>query len=130
MYKSIGIDLIEIDRMEKALERRPSLCRRLFSQGEIDYCLRRGRPGASFAARFAAKEAVRKACSAAGVGAMPWREIEILLTEGKPVVYLSGLAASLAVELGIDSLLVSLSHSRYYACAVVLAEGSRETVGN
>jgi len=74
MILGIGIDIIEIDRVEKALARRKGLVRRLFTQQEIAYCKRRGRAAASFAARFAAKEAVRKACSSVLPDRMlPWR---------------------------------------------------------
>lgn len=123
MVRGIGIDIIEIDRMERALARQPRLRERLFSSREIAYCLQRSRPAASFAARFAAKEAVRKACGAGG--GMPWREIEVILGEGLPRIHLSQNAAQLARRLGVEDFVVSLSHSRACACAVVLALGAR-----
>ena len=57
----VGIDLLEIERMEQALERRPGLALRLFTDGERAYAARRARPGQHLAARFCAKEAVAKA---------------------------------------------------------------------
>ncbi|HKQ18031.1 MAG TPA: 4'-phosphopantetheinyl transferase superfamily protein, partial [Solirubrobacterales bacterium] len=58
---ALGIDLIEIDRVERALERRPRLAERLFRRGELAACANRARPGRHLAARFAAKEAAIKA---------------------------------------------------------------------
>src|SRR5690554_6290809 len=94
MVLGIGIDIIEIDRVEKALARRKGLLRRLFTQQEIAYCNRRGRAAASFAARFAAKEAVRKACSAVMPDQIfPWLEIEIVMEGERPQVKLLGNSA-------------------------------------
>lgn len=124
MIKGIGIDLVEIERIERALARRSRLQERLFSSWEIAYCLERGHPPSSFAAHFAAKEAVRKACSQAGArGVMAWRETEIRTGADGPRVYLRGRAAQLACQQGIKDFYISLSHSRIYACAVVLATG-------
>ena len=61
MAIGLGIDLIEIDRVERALERRPRLAERLFTPAELSYARNRARPGRHLAARFAAKEAVIKA---------------------------------------------------------------------
>ncbi|MBT9157013.1 MAG: Holo-(acyl-carrier-protein) synthase [Firmicutes bacterium] len=125
MVKGVGIDIIEIERLEKALARRKLLLERLFTGQELAYCMERSRPAASFAARFAAKEAVRKACSKIMSGqVMPWREIEVVLEDGRPEIRLSGKSAQLAYGGGIVNLQVSLTHSRDYACAVVTAEGS------
>ncbi|MDR9756119.1 MAG: holo-ACP synthase [Thermacetogeniaceae bacterium] len=124
MVLGIGIDIIEIDRVEKALARRKGLLRRLFTQQEIAYCNRRGRAAASLAARFAAKEAVRKACSSVMPDILfPWLEIEIAVEGERPQVKLLGSSAVEAEKRGIAELLVSLSHSRDYACASVVALG-------
>ena len=124
MVIGMGIDIIDIERMERALARRHRLMERLFTGREIAYCTGRSCPAASFAARFAAKEAVRKACSRALPGAvMGWREIEVLLESGRPEIRLTGQTAVLAAGAGIARLEVSLSHSRDHACAVVVAEG-------
>ena len=74
MATAVGIDLIEIERLERALERRPRLADRLFTAGELAYARGRARPGRHLAARFAAKEAVIKAL---GTGVPP-REIEVV----------------------------------------------------
>jgi holo-[acyl-carrier protein] synthase len=113
----IGIDLLEVERLEAALARRPRLAQRLFTEAELAEAHSRGRPGRHLAARFAAKEAAIKAL---GVG-VPVREIEV---EGggqeAPRLRLHGRAAALAEERGVD-LQVSLTHSREVAAAVVLA---------
>ncbi len=126
--KGIGIDIIEIERVKEALDRRPRLRERIFSPEEIAYCQGKRCPATSFAARFAAKEAVRKACSDGfGDEIMPWREIEIVSETGKPRVRLSGKSARLAEKKGITNFLVSLSHCKTYACAVVLAIGDQRS---
>jgi holo-[acyl-carrier protein] synthase len=109
----VGIDLIEIERVERALERRPKLADRLFTPGELAYARERARPGRHLAARFAAKEAVIKAL---GRGVPP-REIEVV--SGKPPkLRLHGLAAEVA---GDAEIAISLTHSRESAAAVAIA---------
>ncbi len=126
MVLGIGIDIIEIARVESALEKRGSLQERLFTPQEIAYCTARGRPGESLAARFAAKEAVRKACSAAMPGiVIPWLDIEIVMVDSRPTVNLLGNTAPSARKCGIQELLVTMSHSREYACASVLVLGEK-----
>lgn len=120
--KGIGIDIVEIGRIERAFARHPALLQRIFSRDEIAYCQRKKYPFASLAARFAAKEAVRKACRCVpGREVMPWREIEVISDGGVPRVRLSGKAAWVAEQKGIADFLISLSHSQEYACAVVVA---------
>jgi holo-[acyl-carrier protein] synthase len=122
MIIGVGIDIIEIERMERALARSSRLMERLFTGREIAYCTGRSSSAASFAARFAAKEAVRKACSRLLKAAvMEWREIEVVLESGRPEICLAGQTAILADRAGIAGLEVSLSHSRDYACAMAAA---------
>jgi holo-[acyl-carrier protein] synthase len=113
----IGIDLLEIERLERALERYPRLEARLFTDGERAYAAARRRPARHLAARFAAKEAVVKALGSRGFAP---REIEIEAGE-PPRVRLSGRTAGLAAERGL-SIQVSLTHGRDHAAAVALAE--------
>ncbi|CEP69257.1 Holo-[acyl carrier protein] synthase [Moorella glycerini] len=118
---SLGIDIIEIERLERALKRHPRLLARLFTAAEQEYCSSRHRPGASLAARFAAKEAVMKALGV-GLGSCSFRDIEISREEGgRPRVVLYGRAGELAREVGAGTIIVSLSHCRAYAAAVALA---------
>jgi holo-[acyl-carrier protein] synthase len=113
MAAGLGIDLIEIERVERALERRPRLAERLFTRAELAYAGERARPGRHLAVRFAAKEAVIKAL---GQGVPP-REIEVESGE-PPRVRLHGRAAELA---GDTEVAISLTHSRHTAAAVAIA---------
>jgi holo-[acyl-carrier protein] synthase len=118
----IGIDLIEIERLERALERRPGLADRVFLSGELAYAKSRRRPGPHLAARFAAKEAALKAL---GVGGVALREIEVEGGDREPPrLRLHGRAAEEAERRGL-TLAVSLTHSRGMAGAVVIARGDR-----
>jgi holo-[acyl-carrier protein] synthase len=110
----VGIDLIEIERVERALARRPRLAERLFRPDELAYASARRRPGRHLAARFAAKEAAIKAL---GGGCAP-RDIEVRAGE-PPTLILHGRARKAADERGVE-LAVSLTHSRETAAAVVL----------
>lgn len=110
----VGIDLLEIDRMERALARHPRLAERVFTDGEREYAARKGRPGRHLAARFAAKEAVVKALGLReGFG---FRDIEVVAGE-PPTVRLSGKAAEVADGRTVD---ISLTHSRENAAAVAV----------
>lgn len=110
-----GIDLIEIERLERALERRPRLAARLFTEAELEYAGARRRPGRHLAARFAAKEAAIKALGGSGVAP---REVEVVSTGAAPELRLLGNARRLARRRQV-ALRVSLTHSRELAAAVV-----------
>jgi holo-[acyl-carrier protein] synthase len=114
----IGIDLLEIERLERAIERRPRLAERVFSPPELEFARRHARPGRHLAARFCAKEAALKAL---GLTGLRLHEVEV---EGggseQPRLRLHGTAADLAAREGLE-LSVSLTHSRESAAAVVLA---------
>jgi holo-[acyl-carrier protein] synthase len=122
----VGVDLIEIARVERVLTRYGGrFLERVFTPAEILYC--RGHLP-ELAARFAAKEAVSKALgvglnhiSTHGIG---WQEVEVLPDPlGKPVVYLSGRARELAEVQGLAEWAISLSHGREHAIAFVVASG-------
>jgi holo-[acyl-carrier protein] synthase len=114
---SVGIDLLEIERLEQALERRPRLAERLFTDGERAYAAARARPGQHLAARFCAKEAVAKAL---GLEAWSFRDVEVTSSGGAPEVSLSGAAAERAAALGV-AVRISLTHTRSQAAAVAIA---------
>jgi holo-[acyl-carrier protein] synthase len=114
----VGIDLIEIARIERALERHPRLAGRLFTDAEIEYSAARGRPGRHLAARFAAKEAAIKA-----MGLSPGfrlNDIEVVAGEPPELRFHRDVAAD-AKERGL-SVKVSLTHDRETAGAVAIAE--------
>ena len=115
---SVGVDLIEIDRIAATLERFGTrFLERVYTPGEIAYC--RGR-APQLAARFAAKEAVMKALGT-GTRGIGWREVEVTRRRsGEPGIELHGRAIERARSIGIDRLAVSLSHSRGFAVASVV----------
>ena len=113
----VGIDLLEIDRLERALERRPRLAERLFTDAEREYAAGRARPGQHLAARFCAKEAVAKAL---GMEAWSFRDVEVLGRDGPPELRLHGTVAERARALGVH-VNVSLTHSRRDAAAIAIA---------
>ncbi|QEC50870.1 holo-ACP synthase [Baekduia soli] len=108
----VGLDLLEIDRLEAALARRPALAARLFTDAEQAYAAARRRPGQHLAARFCAKEAVAKAL---GLRAWSWRDIEVVTDGGPPRIVLHGPLSALGAS--VD---VSLTHSRETAGAVAV----------
>lgn len=112
----IGIDLVEVGRLERALERYPRLATRLFTERELSYCGEMRRPGRHLAARFAAKEATVKA-----MGLDPGHSMtEIEVEAGRPpVIRLHRGLAEQAADEGL-SLSLSLTHEREMAGAVVL----------
>jgi holo-[acyl-carrier protein] synthase len=112
----IGLDLLDIERMERALQRRPGLAQRLFTPGELAYAAARSRPGRHLAARFCAKEAVAKAL---GLTGWDFRDVEVVATDGPPLVRLSGAADRRAKELGVTAE-VSLSHTDTVAGAAAV----------
>jgi holo-[acyl-carrier protein] synthase len=112
----IGIDLLEVDRLEAALERRPRLARRLFTPGELSYARSMARPGQHLAARFCAKEAVAKAL---GLTGWSFRDVEVVATDAAPELRLSGTVAARAAELG-GELAISLTHTDELAGAVAV----------
>jgi holo-[acyl-carrier protein] synthase len=124
MTLSVGVDLVELDRIRRAVDRHGNrFLARIYTPDELSR-YRDRLP--ELAARFAAKEAVSKALgvgvnhmSAHGIG---WQEVEILPDpRGKPLVCLSGRAQALAEERGLLTWAISLSHGRDYAVAFVVA---------
>jgi holo-[acyl-carrier protein] synthase len=113
----IGLDLLEIERFERVLERRPRIADRLFTDAERRYAAAKARPGQHLAARFCAKEAVAKALALEG---WSFTEVEVVATGGAPDVRLSGRAGARAAELGVKVRL-SLTHTETTAGAVALA---------
>lgn len=115
--------MVEIARIRQAIEKNPHFMERVYTQQEIAYCQRKANPWQSFAARFAAKEAVSKALGT-GIGPVGLAEIEIVNAKhGQPGVCLHGKAQELAVSRNIQRVHVSLSHSEAYAIATTVLEG-------
>lgn len=119
----VGVDLIEIDRVRRTLERYPAFKLRCFTQEEIAYCDSRPNPAQHYAARFAGKEAVGKALGFGVATRFAWRDVEIH-GRPKPGVRLSGRVRSWADSVGAGSIDLSMTHSRELAAAIaVVADG-------
>jgi holo-[acyl-carrier protein] synthase len=113
---NVGVDLIEIERIRRALER-PGFRERCFTQSERDYCDSKKNPAESYAGRFAGKEAVGKAL---GCGVrFTWKEIEIV-GRPKPGVTLSGKTAAWAERVAAGRIDLSMTHSRELAAAIAV----------
>jgi holo-[acyl-carrier protein] synthase len=118
MIESVGIDIVEIDRIEESMvKRRERFLERLYTPAERDYCMSKAKASMYLAGRFAAKEAVLKVLGT-GLRNVKWTDIEIIKDDlGKPHVRLSGKALEIAKKMGLVNILLSISHSRDYAVA-------------
>ena len=125
MILGIGIDLVEIARLEQVLERHGGRARRrLFTPGEVEYCDRAGRPAESFAARFAAKEAFFKAVGTGWGQGISWTDVEVVsAASGAPGLRLQGGALRRLEALGARRTHLTLTHSGSTAAAFVILEG-------
>ncbi len=115
MIIGVGTDVVDLARLERSLERTPTLRDRLFTPGEA------GLPLESLAARFAAKEALAKALGAPGD--LSWHDAEVVTdVSGWPSFELRGSVAARAEQLGVERVHVSLSHDAGVAVAFVVLE--------
>ncbi|MEI6663068.1 MAG: holo-ACP synthase [Actinomycetes bacterium] len=118
----LGIDLLEIDRLEIALDRRPGLAGRLFTEAELEWCSRRKRPARHLAGRFCAKEASIKAM---GLRSATIKEFEVVGGGSqRPEIRLHGRAREIA-ELAEVELIVSITHGREIAAATATLRSRR-----
>ena len=116
----LGIDICEIGRMERALERHPTMRERVFTPEEIAYCDSKGRPAESYAGRFAAREATIKALG--GYRGKRWHDVSVARQpSGAPAIRLEGNAKRRADALGVSGVLVTFTHERTSAVAVAIA---------
>jgi len=116
----LGVDVCEIDRMERALARHPTMRERVFTPEERAYCDGKARPAESYAARFAAREAVIKALS--GYRGKRWQDVSVSRhPSGAPSVVLTGNAKVRADANGISQVLISFTHERSLAVAFAVA---------
>jgi holo-[acyl-carrier protein] synthase len=113
----VGLDVIEIDRVARTLERYAGFRERCFTEEERAYCDSRPNPAQHYAARFAGKEAVGKALGFGVARAFAWKDVEIA-GRPKPSVELSGRVMEWAGRVGAGPIDLSMSHSRDIAAAV------------
>jgi len=125
MVVGLGTDITEVPRIARSIERYGDrFLKRIYTAGEIAYCLARQKTSAeSFAARFAAKEAGAKALGTGISRGIGWQEIEVVRAPGQaPQLRLSGRAAARAENLGVTQISLSLTHTVETALAVVIME--------
>ena len=129
MIYGIGIDLVDVRRMERVLRRwGDRFVKRVFTETEAQICLQRGHPTSSFALRFAAKEAFSKALGLGMRQGLRWRDIEVIHSpEGRPGLRLRGTSFDICRKKKIARLHLSLSDEGEYGMAVVVLEESDET---
>jgi holo-[acyl-carrier protein] synthase len=121
MIRGIGVDAVDIERFRKSLERTPSMRHRLFTDHELNYVAPKLDPVPSLAARFASREAVMKAMGL-GLGAFGFHEVWVERGEsGEPFLNVTGHAAELANERGIQTWHLSITHTDIVAIAYVIA---------
>lgn len=121
MIFGIGIDIIEIERIKKAILRSPRFLGQVYTEMEIADCAQKPNYFSSLAARFAAKEAVSKALGVT-MWVEKWRQIEVGQIEDRPSVSLKESMAERASQLGVKTIHLSLSHDRERAVAFAVAE--------
>jgi holo-[acyl-carrier protein] synthase len=118
----IGIDVVDIERFRRSLERTPSMRERLFTPIELDYVAPQADPVPSLAARFAAREAVMKSLGL-GLGAFGFHDVWVeRAASGAPSLAVTARAAELARAAGVTRWHLSLTHSDLVAVAYVVAE--------
>jgi holo-[acyl-carrier protein] synthase len=116
----VGVDLTDVGRVARMLDRHPTFPERVFTEKEIAYCRRQATPAEAFAARWAAREACRKALG--GIREMRWHDVWIeRAPTGAPSIGLAGTSMARAQELGVSRVLVAMTHERTMAAAFCVA---------
>lgn len=122
----LGVDLTDIPRIKAAYDKHGErFLRRVFTDGEITYCMRRRDPTPSLAGRFASKEAAMKALGTGHALGVLWKDIEVVRVSGPPQLLFHGGAAKRAEAMGVQKSLLTITHSDTLAMAQVLLLGAR-----
>ena len=123
MIIGLGTDIVEVQRIGEMIDRHGDLfLKRVFTPLEIDYCSQKKACNQHYAGRWAAKEAVMKTLGTGFTKGVGWTDIEILTRRsGQPYLQMTGGAAEYAKGLGIDEILITISHCRSYATATAIA---------
>jgi len=126
MILGIGVDIVKNCRIETLIDKYGKhFLGKVYTEAEIEYCQSKKKAAVSFAARFAAKEAVLKALGT-GMRNNSWQDIEILNNNlGKPEVNLSAKTKKKADELKVSSIFLSISHEKEYSIAQIVMEGAK-----
>ncbi len=126
MIIGLGTDIVEIVRIGEMIDRHgESFLNRIYTEEEICYCQKRKHCNEAFAGRWAAKEAIMKVLGTGFVRGIGWQDIEVLAEKnGKPYVKMQGGAGEHARRIGIDEVLITISHCRTYATATAIGVAS------
>jgi holo-[acyl-carrier protein] synthase len=123
MIVSIGIDIMDVERIAQSLGRSERLRDRIFTPAEIAYCEQHASKYEHYAGRFAAKEAALKALRTGWSGGIGWHDVEILPSDqGPPELVITGRARNRLDEMGVTNWHISLSHTKSHAVAQVVLE--------
>lgn len=123
MIIGIGTDIVKVERIRRLLERYPGFVDKVFSRAEISYCDARSNSEQSYAARFAAKEALMKALGTGWDGKVNWKDIEVVqFGRSRPEILAHQGTSELLATLGVTAIHLSLSHEQEYALAFVVLE--------
>ena len=123
MVIGVGVDVVDVERFRASLTRTPTMRERIFTSAELEHVASKYDPVLSLAARFAAREAVMKAMGL-GLGAFGFHDASVRVDgAGAPHLIISGQAAALATDRGIDTWHLSLAHDGGMATAMVVASG-------
>lgn len=123
MAQGVGIDIIEVNRIEKLIKDSGRFKQRIYTKKEVEYCEARKNKAQNYAARFAAKEAFLKAIGTGWRSGVSFREIEVVNDEqGKPEIHLHGNTKKITREKHFMNIQLSLSHVKEMAVAVVIVE--------
>ncbi len=124
MIVGIGVDLVKIDRMDRATRNHAGFVERVFTEREREYCSRQKYPAQHYAGRFAAKEALLKAIGTGWSAGVRWTDMEILHGDGGgPLVNVTGRVKDLMDLKGVKTIFLSYSHDEGYAVAQAVLEG-------
>jgi holo-[acyl-carrier protein] synthase len=125
MIAGIGVDIIEVARIKRVLEKNPAFRSKVFTEQEIEYCESKADPGLSYSVRFAAKEAFMKALGTGWNHEVSWSEIEtVMRPDGSPELIISGNTKAALINRDIINCHLSLSHEKEYSVACVVLERS------
>ena len=124
MIHGTGVDLIEISRIKKSMDRYAGKFEeKIFTPQEIEYCRSQANPSKHFAGRFAAKEAVLKSLGTGLAQGISWKDMELLNREsGAPVLQITGAGKKIFDSLNLKNIHISISHDKLYAIAQAVAE--------
>ena len=130
MILGLGVDLVEVARFERESRHDPGFLDEILLASELDRCRRTRRPHSSHAAHFAAKEALLKALGTGRSGRLSWHDLEVVAGDQRtPALALSGEAARVAAEMGVDEVRLALATTTKHAVAMVVLAGRARRQG-